>query len=287
MTRGPARIAVHAAVALLCTVTASQLAQQMGDVVMAQPPRMTITVAIWAGLVYLQWRITVRLARRVPRIPVRRSLVVSQDSEESKEAVLESVARARSTDPANREEVARIKTDLERSWQPVEDLAAHLPVRSVHEAGHAVAAIALGGTMQSASVLRVGDQGGHVNYFMPLDRNLLDRKWFELCVTVAGMVAERLAGHTTTAGASDQAHAEQVAAALVAARFQIPSGEVRADGLTIGVLVAAAASEAEQVLRAHRDALSAIATLLCESESHGRTLRDPDLRMVFDRVEIR
>ena len=145
---------------------------------------------------------------------------------------------------------------------------------ALHEAGHAVAAFALGGEVERLEVTPDGDAGGCFHR-MPVDASILDH----MVMTVAGWVAEdvfgtpmgracrpRVAGAVRLPeGKSDKDAVAEIFESLV----RVAPAELAVTDADRATFIGIADRKAEEILWRHRSAVEGLASLLTRRTSVG------------------
>ncbi|MHB1641120.1 MAG: ATP-dependent metallopeptidase FtsH/Yme1/Tma family protein [Acidithiobacillus sp.] len=158
-------------------------------------------------------------------------------------------------------------------------------VTAYHEAGHAVARLALGGTVDKVSILPRGGALG-VTISIPEDRNLHNRHQLEqeLVVLCAGRAAEEIVIGAVSNGAANDLQRASEMANMAVQRFGFGSGGVYVpQSPRMAAQVESEASEwvnsayaqAKALLLSHMDQLNDLAERLLESDE-----------VVFEAVEM-
>lgn len=146
-----------------------------------------------------------------------------------------------------------------------------------HEAAHATVAWALGGQVVSIDVLEAPPYGGQCTFNSPPATPLVDQAWVALVSSMAGNHIDLVAGHHDFSASSDVGAALCHAASIISTG-QRPTGVVVE--LTSDSLLAAARTEAQQLLERHAPLVDAIADRLLKDPS--APWRAPNLDAVHE-----
>lgn len=236
----------------------------------------------WTGRRADEWDVCEHtpVARRAVHYRHEQSLL-----DEVGDELLVSTALTRAVDPDDRVAVTalieHLRTHDQRTKQKtVEDLD-DLRMTALHEAAHAVIALAAGASIRKAVVYPArdgeGSSSGNVEVTDPLADNET-QLWASLHISLAGMVLDHRGGRRDGGSAADIHHAEIAALHLISAGIRPPGYEGE---MTTTSLIAIATAGVKDLLDVHTDAVNRIADALVAAVPTARPLRDCDIRPLF------
>lgn len=150
--------------------------------------------------------------------------------------------------------------------------------RACHEAAHAVAIVAMGGTVISVDIHCSGNQGGQCQAHLPDSMPVVDSLWAQMVHALAGNVIDLAGGHHDQGAQSDIGFAMEAAAGIISTGHR-PAGY---DGpLTFDGLLAGARAQARSILARNAEHVESIAArLVARPGSRLRTRHLPELHHV-------
>lgn len=236
----------------------------------------------WTGRRADEWDVCEHtpVARRAVHYQHEQSLL-----DELGDELLVSTALTRATDPDDRVAVTalveHLRTHDQRTKHKTAEDLDELRMTALHEAAHAVIALATGASIHQAVVYPArdgeGSSSGNVEVTDPLADNET-QLWASLHISLAGMVLDHRGGRRDGGSAADIHHAEIAALHLISAGIRPPGYEGE---MTTTSLIATATAGVKDLLDIHTDAVNRIADALVTAVPTAHPLRDCDIRPLF------